>query len=222
MNTHIYVHRYILIHTQTYSCTHTSTTTPTPTPTPTHTHTHNHTHTRTHTHTHTHTYTYTLTYTYTYTYTRTYICTYIRTQPYPGLMRGLLPCIVRDSLYTCGLLGVTPYTQSYLMEKGYSQSSAGVYASVLGGCSAAFFSHPADMVKICMQADLQQERFTTFSRTIDKLVREKGFKSLFRGLLWRSINIIGTVFIANEIRVRVIPLIVEHKHRSSGGQKIVT
>ena len=137
-----------------------------------------------------------------------------------GLMRGLIPCMIRDAVYTCGLLGITPYTQEYLISKGHSLASASLYASVVGGCSAAFFSHPADMIKICMQADLQQERYTTFSSSIYRLIHEKGPGGMFRGLVWRSVNIVGTVFIANEIRNRAVPFIVEH--RSADGQKVVT
>ena len=137
-----------------------------------------------------------------------------------GLMRGLMPCIMRDAVYTCGLLGVTPCTQDYLISKGHSQASAGLYASIIGGCSAAFFSHPADMIKICMQADLPQEKFTTFTASVRRLIRDKGIWGLFRGLGWRSVNIVGTVFIANEIRVRAVPFIVDH--RSTTRQKFIS
>lgn len=137
-----------------------------------------------------------------------------------GLMRGLIPCMMRDAVYTCGLLGVTPYTQEYLISEGHSLASASLYASIVGGCCAAFFSHPADMIKICMQADLQQDKFTTFSSSISRLIHDTGPGGLFRGLVWRSVNIVGTVFIANEIRNRAIPIIIDH--RSIDVQKVRT
>ena len=120
-----------------------------------------------------------------------------------GLMRGFMPCMMRDSIYTCGLLGVTPFTQDYLMKKfDFSQSVSGFYASIVGGCFSAAFSHPFDVVKTCMQGDLKKERFTTSIATTRNLLQEGGVMMLFRGLFWRSVNIVATVYMANEIRVR--------------------
>ena len=71
-----------------------------------------------------------------------------------GLMRGLLPTIFRDGIYVTGLLGVTPRLQEHLMtEHHYSASTAGFYASMVGGIAAALPSHPFDLVKTIMQGD---------------------------------------------------------------------
>jgi Mitochondrial carrier protein len=71
-----------------------------------------------------------------------------------GLMRGLLPTIGRDSIYTVGMLGVVPVLQDRMVrDAGISVTAAGFYASVLGGTAAALFSHPLDIVKTNMQGD---------------------------------------------------------------------
>ena len=129
-----------------------------------------------------------------------------------GLMRGLMPCVLRDSIYTCGLLGVTPYTQDYLMKKfDYSQSVAGFYASIVGGCFSAAFSHPLDVIKTCMQGDLQRTKYSTLIGTTKSLYHEGGVKMFFRGLFWRTFNITATVYMANEIRVHGTNYILKNR-----------
>lgn len=130
-----------------------------------------------------------------------------------GLGRGLLPCIYRDGIYVAGLLGVTPTLQNYLMnDRGCSESAAGLYASVVAGTMAAFLSHPLDLVKTCMQGDMEQKRYTSFMKSTRAVVAEGGLSRLYHGVVWRSINIICTVYIANEIRIWSTDYIMKH-HR---------
>ena len=126
-----------------------------------------------------------------------------------GMGRGLLPCVMRDGIYTAGLLGVTPATQRVFMEHyGHSEQVAGVYASVVGGLGCAFLSHPFDLVKTCMQGDLERARFGSASSITRHLYSSAGLGRFFHGLMWRSINIVGTIYIANEIRVRASRAII--------------
>ncbi|RYY84595.1 hypothetical protein EON63_08945 [archaeon] len=49
-----------------------------------------------------------------------------------GIMRGVLAAAGRDSLYTCGMLGITPILQSFLQEEyKMSQASASFAASMV-------------------------------------------------------------------------------------------
>jgi hypothetical protein len=119
-----------------------------------------------------------------------------------GMGRGLLPCVMRDGIYTAGLLGVTPATQRVFMEHyGHSEQVAGVYASVVGGLGCAFLSHPFDLVKTCMQGDLERARFGSASSITRHLYSSAGLGRFFHGLMWSSANLVGTIYIANEIRV---------------------
>lgn len=120
-----------------------------------------------------------------------------------GLGRGMGLAVLRDGIYVAGMLGVTPTLQSHLQNsKGYSEASAGLYASIVGGCLAAVISHPADLVKTCMQGDLEKSRFAGIRQTFAVLIAEGGVLRLYHGLMWRTINIVSTVYIANEVRVR--------------------
>ena len=129
-----------------------------------------------------------------------------------NIVRGMIPCICRDSVYTTGLLGVTPYTQEYLMNHGgLSQSMAGLCASVVGGIFSATLSHPTDVIKTCMQGDIEKSRFQGMSNTANVLIKQGGIGMLFKGLMWRSINIIGTVFIANQVRVSATEMLIKRR-----------
>jgi hypothetical protein len=121
-----------------------------------------------------------------------------------GLSRGLSVTIIRDAIYVGGMLGVTPVFQGYL-EKNHGQSStvASLNASLLGGIVAAVPSHPLDIVKTCMQGDLKQKVYKSPIATATTLYNQGGVYRLFHGCAWRSLNIILTVWIANECKNRL-------------------
>ena len=127
-----------------------------------------------------------------------------------GMFRGLMPAMIRDALYVSGFLGITPLTQNYLMERHkMSAVESGFWASMLGGVAAAVPSHPLDLVKTCMQGDMKQSTYTSMTKSFRGLLNEGGVRRLFSGCFWRSFNIIATVYIANECRVRFPPLLFE-------------
>jgi hypothetical protein len=125
------------------------------------------------------------------------------------LFRGLTPTIARDAIYVTGMLGVTPFVQEYLVrEKNMSVTSAGFYASLVGGVLAAVPSHPFDLVKTCMQAkrlDSGKGEILSMRETARGLYIEGGIARLYSGALWRTFNVTATVYIANECRVRMSP-----------------
>jgi solute carrier family 25 carnitine/acylcarnitine transporter 20/29 len=116
-----------------------------------------------------------------------------------GLFRGLLPCFARDAVYVTGLLGVTHVVQRYLeKEFGLNQTQASLYASFAGGIFAAVPSHPLDVVKTCLQGDLERKTFVSPMTTARFLWRQGGIRRLYSGVLWRTLNITATVYVANE------------------------
>jgi len=123
-----------------------------------------------------------------------------------GICRALSQCIIRDGLYTAGLLGVTPALQTVLVQQhGHSEQMAGLYASVIGGVGCAVLSQPLDVVKTCMQGDLEQKGPFGQGGAMGAwrgLLADGGVSRLYRGCMWRSINVVATVYIANEVRTR--------------------
>lgn len=116
-----------------------------------------------------------------------------------GIWRAVSVAALRDTIYVCGMLGVTPLAQHYLVTKHQvDTTSATLYASFLGGLVAALPSHPFDVVKTCMQGDLQQKEYVSPVQTLRLLWQQGGFQRLYAGCAWRTLNIVSTVYIANQ------------------------
>lgn len=129
-----------------------------------------------------------------------------------GMMRGLMPCMLRDSIYVLGMLGVTPLVQGYLMKNyKYSENIAGLYGSLVGGVVAAIPSHPLDIIKTCMQGDIDQVNYKSFRETAVTIWGEGGIKRVFAGCFWRSFNIIATIYIANFCSNSLAPVMFSSK-----------
>eukprot|EP01032_Pedospumella_encystans_P030178 gene30178-34062_t len=106
-----------------------------------------------------------------------------------GIMRGLIGAASRDAIYVSGMLAVTPLVREWLIEKHETPAAlAGFYASLLGGVAAAVPSHPFDVIKTCMQGDIQRQTYTTFTGTARTLWKAGGIRRMFSGCMWRTIN----------------------------------
>lgn len=117
-----------------------------------------------------------------------------------NFFRGFISCCVRDGMYVGSMFGVTPMITSHLKKSGeLSPLMASVYASILGGVLGSLPTISIDLVKTCMQGDLAREEYKTLSQTLRLLYKQGGTQRLFAGGLWRSINITGTIFVANEV-----------------------
>ena len=118
------------------------------------------------------------------------------------LFRGLEIAILRDGIYVGAMLGLTPILNRHIQEEyGQSPTASNFYASLIGGIIAAVPSHPFDMVKTCMQGDLQQKTYGNSVQALGTIWKQGGIKRLFSGGMWRTINITATVYIANEINI---------------------
>lgn len=65
------------------------------------------------------------------------------------------PTIARESLYTCGYLGVVPVLRDSLQQQGWSEGTAKITAAVSGGLLAAIASQPPDTIKTRMQVPMR-------------------------------------------------------------------
>ena len=65
------------------------------------------------------------------------------------------PTIARESLYTCGYLGVVPVLRDSLQQQGWSEGTAKITAAVSGGLLAAIASQPPDTIKTRMQVPVR-------------------------------------------------------------------
>lgn len=117
------------------------------------------------------------------------------------IYRGLLSCMVRESVYTMGYLGVAPVIHDRLLE---SQSSYGDYfrenrittsivSAILGGSFAAVLTHPVDTAKTCVQSDLEGSKYPNATWTAKYLYKEGGLPVLFKGVVPRTLRLCGYV-----------------------------
>ena len=106
---------------------------------------------------------------------------------YKFIFRGFTNCCMRESIYTCGLLSLTPYIESKIPIDSETQKS--LYASCISGIISGVVTHPFDTIKANQQYFLY-----------DKINYKELFtiKNLNRGLLCRTWRIMTTFFIINE------------------------
>lgn len=91
--------------------------------------------------------------------------------------------------------------------QGMTVGKASFYASMLGGVAAAVPSHPFDVVKTCMQGDIKRETYTNFVGSVKKIWSEGGVRRMFNGCFWRTVNVTATVYIANEVKNYLAPIV---------------
>ena len=121
--------------------------------------------------------------------------------------RGLLTSCGREGIYTAGYLGLGPVITRNLDENyNYSKTTNKILGAIGGGVFASTLSHPLDNCKTCMQGDINKEKYKSTLQTFNRLIKENGISSLFRGYYWRTGKIIFTVFILNECKQFLSPL----------------
>lgn len=124
-----------------------------------------------------------------------------------GLYRGFASCAVRESIYTAGYLGFSPVLLSHLMTKT-DLFQDGLTAKIIGSCvagaTAAIITHPVDTAKTVIQADIGAKEWKTARHAAKVLYTERGWNSLFVGVIPRTIRLCGAFFICTIIREMAI------------------
>ena len=121
------------------------------------------------------------------------------------LMRGLGPCLLRESCYTAGYLGTAPLVTAMLLRRDAfkdSPSKALVMGAMLSGAAAAVITQPLDTVKTRMQANLEDPRqlYSSMGRGLRTLWAEGGMRALWAGLVPRGGRIVAACVILTECR----------------------
>lgn len=103
------------------------------------------------------------------------------------IFRGFASCCMRESVFTSGLLYLTPLIEKKLPFGNDTQKS--LYASCISGIVSGIITHPFDTIKANQQFYLY-----------DKINYEKLFKikNIYRGLLCRTFRLTTTFFIMNQ------------------------
>ena len=118
-----------------------------------------------------------------------------------GMCRGMLPAIMREGIFTCGYLGVTPLLEAKISQNESIQVLPKPViqfgCSMSAGLIASGLSHPADTIKTCMQGDIQQTTYTRAMNGLQLIIQRDGIAGLYRGFMWRYLRMGMTFFIFN-------------------------
>jgi hypothetical protein len=84
-------------------------------------------------------------------------------------------------------------------------------ASLAGGVIVGVATCPFDAMSTVMKGDIERVKFGGFIDTAKKQAAG-GIPKLFGGVFWRTVNITGTIYLANEARVRLGPIMFPDKY----------
>jgi len=118
-----------------------------------------------------------------------------------GMTRGILPAVMREGIYTCGYLGITPLLAQAVAQNENLQSlpapAVQFGCSMFAGFVATGLSHPPDTVKTCMQGDIEQGTYTRALSALRVIIATDGVGGLYKGFKWRFLRMGMTFFIFN-------------------------
>lgn len=126
--------------------------------------------------------------------------------------RGLFSCMVRESIYTMGYLGVAPVIQDRLLTSDGSYGNyfrtnkiaTSILSAILGGSFAAVLTHPVDTAKTCVQSDLEGTKYPNAISTTKHLYQTGGIPVLFKGVIPRTLRLCGACFVITNVRTQMM------------------
>jgi hypothetical protein len=124
---------------------------------------------------------------------------------YKPFYKGLFPCIIRESLYTGGYLGLAPIVSKHLQEKlEINMIQSIIYGSLLTGTMVSLITHPFDTTKTVLQTDLTKNQ-NTFSK-MNSLIKNHGISYLYKGCIPRVLRTCGAFMICISVENFVVKI----------------
>ena len=72
------------------------------------------------------------------------------------LTRAMPMTMGREALYTCAMLGITPELRRFLKnDVGLPNTTALAIGALAGSTVSVILTHPMDIIKTCMQGDIE-------------------------------------------------------------------
>ena len=118
---------------------------------------------------------------------------------------------LRASLAPRRYLGAAPIlTREFKARFGLDESAAKIAASIAGGTCAATLSHPMDTIKTCQQGDVAGKTYGNIAHAAKVLYEKEGIGAFFRGWSYRTGRMICAVFLLNECKLQLSPILFPH------------
>jgi hypothetical protein len=121
------------------------------------------------------------------------------------LLRGGLPCLLRESTYTAGYLGTAPLVTTALVQLPLladKPSTALMLGAMLSGVAAAVLSQPLDTVKTRMQGNVGDTTgpYASMTRGLRAMWAEGGARTWWAGVLPRGGRIVMATVILSQTK----------------------
>jgi len=109
-----------------------------------------------------------------------------------AIYKGLMPTLGRDSLFCCSFFAGVPILRKYFQQHGVHSGLAAIFAGIVSGSSVAVISQPFDTIKTLVQSEGNS---SSSKEVVSHIVRNRGFKGLFSGLILRIGRVTSGVLI---------------------------
>eukprot|EP00050_Salpingoeca_kvevrii_P020969 m.104764 g.104764 ORF g.104764 m.104764 type:complete len:277 (-) comp9113_c0_seq1:84-914(-) len=124
------------------------------------------------------------------------------------MSRGFWTTAGREGLFAAGYLGIGPALARLCQERyNMDRKLANIAGAIPAGIIASTLSHPLDTIKTCMQGDVARTNFGSLLQTAKTLFADGGITRFYRGWGWRTSRMCCAVFILNETRSLIGPLL---------------
>lgn len=124
-----------------------------------------------------------------------------------NLYKGFNATVIRESIYCIGLLTFGPIFTTILERNSKyfnnNRTKSNLIGSLSSGLVASIISHPIDIVKTRIQHDLTSTNYISITQVISKMIKEEGIRSLYIGIVPRSIQLMVAFYIINSVKTYI-------------------
>jgi len=116
------------------------------------------------------------------------------------LMRGLGPCMTRESIYTAGYMAYSPIVEKQFFKMPLFENKpilAKISGCCISGIAASLITHPIDTAKTRIQSDIAGSKYKGLASTVMNIYHEGGIKTLYKGGIARTTRACGAFLIFN-------------------------
>ena len=108
--------------------------------------------------------------------------------------KGLTPCVIRESIYAGGYLGMAPVISHTLQQHlEIDKFKTNIIGSLITGTCSSLITHPFDVVKTVIQSNLGKKQ--SLFPTMRYLLSKYGIGYLYKGGLPRVLKTCGAFYI---------------------------
>ena len=94
---------------------------------------------------------------------------------------------------------------------GYDDKTALSFGALASGIFSTVLTHPLDIIKTCMQGDVEKKKYTSVMATGRNICDEYGVRAgMFKALGWRTLMICTTFFLVNNFKQILAPKVFPH------------